>query len=73
MKMTITPFVIYAFGTVQSPKIGTRTGGLGSNETGGHCPIYSIVDIRQNIEKRPGDWRIAVTQIPVENHQLTLM
>ena len=37
-------------------------------------PDYSIVKIRQNIERGPGDLkRLAVSQIPVRNHQLTLV
>ena len=36
-------------------------------------PNYSLFDIGQNTEKSPGDLgRLAVTKIPVENHQLTL-
>ena len=55
-------------------RIGTRTGGLGNNGTGGDCPNYSIAEISQDTEKSPGDLRIlAVTQMPVENHQLTLV
>ena len=54
-------------------KIGTRTGGLGNNGTGGDCPNHSIVEIGQNTEKSPEDLRrLAATQTPVENHQLTL-
>ena len=37
-------------------------------------PDYSIVDNSQNTEKSPGDLRrLAVTQTPVKDHQLTLM
>ena len=37
-------------------------------------PNYSIVKIDQNTEKSPGDLRrLAVTQTPVKNHQLTLV
>ena len=54
--------------------IGIRAEVLGSNRTGRDSPNYSIVEIGQNTEKGPGDLkRLAVTQIPVENHQLTLM
>ena len=54
--------------------IGTRTGGLGNNGTGGDCPKYSIVEIGQNTEKSPGSFkRLAATQTLVENHQLKLM
>ena len=35
---------------------------------------YSIVDIRQNTEKSPGDLRrLSVTQIPVKSHLQTLL
>ena len=34
----------------------------------------SIIENGQNTEKSPGDlWRLAVIQIPVKNHRLTLM
>ena len=51
-------------------RIGTRTGGLRNNGTGGDCPNYNIVEIGLNTEKSPGDMRrIAFTQTPVENHK----
>ena len=35
---------------------------------------FFIIEIGQNTEKNPGDLsRLAVTQIPVKDHQLTLM
>ncbi len=47
-------------------------GGLGGWRTSGDHPNY--VDNDQNTEKRPGDLRrLAVTQTPVKDHQLTLM
>ena len=59
---------------VQSPNIGTRTGGLENKRTSGDHPNYNIVAIGQNTEKSPGDLRrFAVTQTPAENHQLTLV
>ena len=55
-------------------RIGTRTRGLVTKRTSQDHPNYSIVEISQNIEKNPGDLRrLAVTQTPVENHQLTLV
>ena len=55
-------------------RIGTRTGGLVNNGRDGDCPKYSIIEIGQNTGKSPGDKRrLAVTQTPVENHQLTLI
>ena len=54
-------------------RIGTKTGGLGNNGTGGDCPNYSIVEIRQNT-KNPGDLRrLVVTQTQMKTHQLTLV
>ena len=67
--MTIIPIVIGAFGTVTK---GTR--GLGSWRTSGDHPNDSIIESGQNIEKSPGDLRrVAVTQTPVKNHQVTMM
>ena len=53
-------------------RIGTRTGGLGNKRTSGDYPNDKIVDISQNTES-PGDLkRLALTQTPVENNQITL-
>ena len=50
------------------------TGGLGSWRTSGDNPNYYIIENGQDTEKSPGDLRrLAVTQIPVKNHQLTLI
>ena len=55
-------------------KISRRTGGLGSKRTSGDHPNNSIIKIGQNTEKSPRDLRrLAVTQSPVRNQQLTLM
>ena len=58
-----------------SPKmLNTRTGGLGNKRTNGDHPNYSIVEIGRNTEKSRGDLRrLAVIQIPVRNHQETLV
>ena len=54
--------------------IAKGTGGLGSWRTSGDHPNYNIIENGQNTEKSPGDLRrLAVTQTPVKNHQLTLM
>ena len=54
--------------------IGTRTGRLGNKTTSRHHPNYSIVEINQNTEKSPGDVRRhAVTQIPIEHLEVTLV
>ena len=50
------------------------TGGLGSWQTSGDHPNYSIIENDQNTEKSPGDSRrLAVTQTPVKDPQLMLM
>ena len=54
-------------------KIGTGTRKLRNKRTSGDHPNYSF-EISQNIKKSPGNMRrLAVTQNPVENHQLTLV
>ena len=69
MKVTIIPIVIGAFGTVTKGLLK----GLEDFEVGDH-PNNSIIENGQNTEKSPGDLRrIAVTQSPVKDHQLTLM
>ena len=55
-------------------RIGTRTGGLETKRTSGDHLNFSITEISQNTEKNPGDLRrLAVTQTPVKDDQLTLM
>ena len=50
------------------------TGGLGNKGTSGDHPNYCIIEIGQNTEKSPGDLkRLAITQTPMKDHQLTLM
>ena len=50
------------------------TEGPGGWRTGGVHLNYNITENGQNTEKSPGDLRrLAVTQTPVKNHQLTLM
>ena len=51
MKVTVIPTEIVSLG---HQMIGTRTGGLGNNETGGDNPNYSIIEIGQNTETSPG-------------------
>ena len=68
--MTVKPIVIGALGTV----IKRLVQGLENNRTAGDCPNNRIVEIGLNTKKSPGDLRrLAVTQTPVKNHQLTLM
>ena len=67
--MMIIPFVIGAFGIVTKGLLKE----LEDLEVGGHLN-YSIIEKGQNTEKSPGDLkRLAVAQIPVKDHQLTLM
>ena len=50
------------------------TGGLGSWWTSGDHPNYNITENGQNTVKSPGDLRrLAVTQTPGKDHQLTSM
>ena len=67
--MTIIPIMIGAFG-----KLIKGTEGVGSWRTSGDHPNYSIIENGQNTEKSPGDLRrLAVTQTPVKDYQLTLI
>ena len=61
--------------TWSSPQsISKETGRLGNKRINENHPDYSIFKIGQNTKKSPGDLkRLAVTQTPVENHQLTLV
>ena len=49
MKVSVIPIVISA--------LDTRTGGLGNKRMSGNYPSDSIVEISQNTEKSPGDFR----------------
>ena len=74
MKVTFIPIVIGVLGTVTKRLVGKGTGGFGKNRTSGDHPNYGISEIGQNTEKSPGDMRrLAVTQTPLKDHQLTLM
>ena len=71
--MTIVPVVIGDFGTVTKELLKS----LEDLEVGGRVgdhPNKNIIENVENTEKSPEDLkRIAVTQSPVKNHQLTLM
>ena len=71
MKVTVIPVVISALSIVTKRLVqGTR--GTGNKWTSGDHPNYSIVEISQNTKKSPGDMRrLAVTQTPGKEHQLT--
>ena len=70
MKVTIIPIVIGAFGTVTKGLLK----GLDDLEVGGRGETIQTTATEKNTEKSPGDLRrLAVTQSPVKDHQLTLM
>ena len=55
-------------------RIDKGTGGLENKRSSGDHPNYCIMEIGQNTEKGLGDTRrLAVTQTPVKDHQLTLI
>ena len=55
-------------------RIATRTEGLKNKTSSGENPNYRIIKIGQNTEKSPGNLkRLADTQIPIRNYQLTLV
>ena len=71
--MTIISIVIGAFGTV-TKELLKGLEDFGSWRQSGDHPNNSIIENGQNTEKSPGDLRrLAVTQSPVKEHQLTLM
>ena len=73
MKVTFIPIIIDARGTV-AQGIDTRTGGFGNKRISWDYPNYCITEIGQNTEKSPRDLRrLAVTQTPVKDQQLTLL
>ena len=70
MKVTIAPIVIGAFGTITKRLLK----GLEDLEVGGRVENDSIAENVQNPEASPRDLRrLAVTQTPMKNHQLTLV
>ena len=72
MKVTIVPIVIGALNS--NWRIIKGPGGLGNSWMGGDNPNDNIAEDGQNTEMSPGDLRrLAITQTPVKDHQLTLM
>ena len=71
--MTIIPIVIGTFGTVTKGLLK----GLEDLEVGGRVETiqnYRIIENGQNTEKSPEDLRrLAITQSPVKDHQMSLM
>ena len=73
MKVTIVPTVIGAWGTI-SKWLLKGLEDLESWRTSRDYPNDSIAENGQNPKTSPGDLRrLALTQTPVKNHQLTLM
>ena len=55
-------------------RIDNKTVGIGNKRTSADHPNISIIETVQNTEKSPGDLRrLAVTQTPLKDYQLTLM
>ena len=70
MKVTIVPIVIGAFGTISKGLLKA----LEDLEVCGRGETIQMTENGQNAKKSPGDLRrLAVTQTPVKNYQLTLM
>ena len=71
--MTVIPIVIGALGTVTKGLVQGLED-LKQKRTSGNRTNYSIVEIGQNTEKSPGNFRrLAVTQTPMESPQLRLV
>ena len=55
-------------------RIGKRIGELENKKTSGDHLNYCIIEIAHNPEDGPGDLRrLDITQLPVKDHQLTLI
>ena len=55
-------------------RLGKRNKRVRNQRTNRDHPNYSIVEIGQNTEECPSDLRrLAITQTPVKDHQLTLV
>ena len=71
--MTMIPIVFGALVMVLK-NFEKGTGRVGNHSTNRDHLNYCMVEISQNTEKGPGDMRrIAVTQSPVKDNQLTLV
>ena len=72
MKVTIVPIVIGAFGTVTKGLLK----GLENLEVGGRVETIQttlLLKTARIVTSRGDLWRLAVTQSPVKDHQITLM
>ena len=70
--MTLIPIVIGALGTA-SKRFVKEAGIVRNRRTSRDHPNYSIINIGQITEKRDGNLRrLAVTQTPMKDDQLTL-
>ena len=72
IRVTVIPIVVGALRMV--PKSLEKGWRVGNQRKNWDHPGYSIVENGQNTEKCPGDLRrLAVTQIPVKDHQLKVV
>ena len=75
IKVAMIPIVIVMLGKDTKGMVKGMVKGIEDSEIilGDHLR-YNIIKISQNTEKNPGDQRrLAVTQTPVENYQLTVV
>ena len=73
VKVTIIPIIIGALGTATKGLVQEHED-LEITGREENVQNYGIVEIGQNTEKSPGDFRkLAVPQTPVKDHQLKLM
>ena len=56
-----------------SQRLSKRARGIENRRMSGEHSNYSVAKISQNTEKNPEDLKLAVTQTPVKDHQLTLV
>ena len=55
-------------------RLGKGTGGIGNKRKNRDHPVCIIAEIGLNTEESPGDLkRLAVTQTPLKDHQLTVV
>ena len=69
MKVTVIPIVISAFGTVTKDLLK----GMEDLEVGGRQATIQTTSLLRLVRIQKRFWRLALTQTPVKNHQLTLI
>ena len=71
MKATVIPVVMGVLEAIPK-RLGKKSGRFGKQRLSRNHPDYSIIKTGQNTEKSPEDLRrLAPTQTPVKNPQLT--